>query len=202
MQIGSTADTTTALQNGGTIKSPSQQGQLGINDFFTLMAAQLQNQDPSNPTDTTQYMGQMAQFSTLEQLTNISNSMNFSLASSVVGKNVEYSHSNSQTGQTETGKGIVSSVDVSSSTPTCTINGNTFKVSEIKTILANDGTSTPINTSTGTQTNSTSLADAANILQLSNLMSAMQSMSNDSSNTAENTQDSQLGGSISNTPML
>lgn len=136
MQIGSTSSTTSALQNGGTIKTQSQQGQLGIDDFFTLMAAQLKNQDPSNPTDTTQYMGQMAQFSSLEQLTNISNSLNFAAASSVVGKNVEYSHSNSQTGQTETGTGLVSSVDVSGSSPTCIINGNTFKVSEITNILA------------------------------------------------------------------
>jgi len=202
MQIGSTANTTTALQNGGTIKSQSQQGQLGINDFFTLMAAQLQNQDPSNPTDTTQYMGQMAQFSTLEQLTNISNSMNFSLASSVVGKNVEYSHSNSQTGQTETGTGIVSSVDVSSSTPTCTIDGKTFKVSEIKTILASDGTSTPVNTSTGTQASTMSTEDAASILQLSNLMNAMQMMNTEDSSSSQNTQDSLFNGSVSDTPML
>jgi flagellar basal-body rod modification protein FlgD len=208
MQIGSTSSTTSALQNGGTIKTQSQQGQLGIDDFFTLMAAQLKNQDPSNPTDTTQYMGQMAQFSSLEQLTNISNSLNFAAASSVVGKNVEYSHSNSQTGQTETGTGLVSSVDVSGSSPTCIINGNTFKVSEITNILASDGTSAAVNastntgTSSGTQSTSMSLANTATELQLSNLMSAMQLMGNDSSTTAQDTQDSLFGGSVSNTPML
>jgi flagellar basal-body rod modification protein FlgD len=136
MQIGSTTSTTSALQNGGTIKSQSQQGQIGMNDFFTLMAAQLQYQDPMNPTDDSQFMGQMAQFSSLEQLTSISSSLNFSLASSVVGKNVEFSHLNYQTGQTDTGTGVVSSVDVSGSTPTCLINGNWHGISDITNILA------------------------------------------------------------------
>ena len=46
--------------------------QLGKDDFLKLLVAQLQNQDPSNPTDGTQFMGQLAQFSSLEQMTNVS----------------------------------------------------------------------------------------------------------------------------------
>ncbi len=36
----------------------------------------MQNQDPSNPTDDTQMASQLAQFSALEQMTNVANSMN------------------------------------------------------------------------------------------------------------------------------
>jgi flagellar basal-body rod modification protein FlgD len=39
--------------------------------FLTLLVAQLKNQDPLSPTDSTQFLGQLAQFSSLEQLTNI-----------------------------------------------------------------------------------------------------------------------------------
>ncbi|GAB6109231.1 flagellar hook assembly protein FlgD [Fusibacter bizertensis] len=39
--------------------------------FLKLMMVQLQNQDPLNPTDNTEYMNQMAQFSSVEQLSNI-----------------------------------------------------------------------------------------------------------------------------------
>lgn len=38
---------------------------LGQQDFLTLMTAQLQNQDPFAPMDNTEFLGQMAQFSTV-----------------------------------------------------------------------------------------------------------------------------------------
>lgn len=42
--------------------------------FLKLMMTQLQNQNPLNPTDNTEYMNQMAQFSSVEQLSNIASS--------------------------------------------------------------------------------------------------------------------------------
>jgi flagellar basal-body rod modification protein FlgD len=40
-----------------------------MNQFLTLLTTQLQNQDPTQPTDPTQFVAQLAQFSTVEQLT-------------------------------------------------------------------------------------------------------------------------------------
>ena len=39
--------------------------------FLTLLVSQLQNQDPLNPTDSTQFVSQLAQFSELEQVMGI-----------------------------------------------------------------------------------------------------------------------------------
>ena len=39
-----------------------------MNEFLQLLTAQLKNQDPSSPTDPTQFVSQLAQFSTVEQL--------------------------------------------------------------------------------------------------------------------------------------
>ncbi|TVM19794.1 flagellar hook assembly protein FlgD [Oceanidesulfovibrio indonesiensis] len=50
---------------------PVGKSELGKEDFLTLLVVQLQNQDPLNPMDDTQFTSQLAEFSSLEQLTNI-----------------------------------------------------------------------------------------------------------------------------------
>jgi flagellar basal-body rod modification protein FlgD len=46
-------------------------GNLGEQDFLTLLVNQLQHQDPLNPMDPKEFSGQLAQFSTVEQLISI-----------------------------------------------------------------------------------------------------------------------------------
>lgn len=48
---------------------------LGQDEFLTLLVAQLQNQDPLNPTDATEFTAQLAQYSQLEQLFNLNDAM-------------------------------------------------------------------------------------------------------------------------------
>jgi flagellar basal-body rod modification protein FlgD len=51
----------------GAIKAPKKT--LDQADFLALMTAQLKNQDPTKPVDNTEYVAQMAQFSTLSGVT-------------------------------------------------------------------------------------------------------------------------------------
>ncbi len=51
--------------------TPSQKKSMDQDSFLTLLVAQLTNQDPMNPMDDTEMTGQLAQFSSLEQLTKI-----------------------------------------------------------------------------------------------------------------------------------
>ena len=70
---------------------------LGKDDFLKLFVAQLQHQDPSNPMQDGDFMGQMAQFSTLEQTTNMAaanqtmaTNLGMSEALSLLGRTVTY----------------------------------------------------------------------------------------------------------------
>ncbi len=57
-------------------KTTEEKGQtLGQNDFLTLLVAQMQNQDPLNPTDSTEWTSQLAQYSQLEQSMNLNTTM-------------------------------------------------------------------------------------------------------------------------------
>jgi len=48
---------------------------MGKNDFLLLLVAQLENQDPMNPEDATEFTSQLAQFSSLEQMENANKSL-------------------------------------------------------------------------------------------------------------------------------
>jgi flagellar basal-body rod modification protein FlgD len=65
-----TAPTTPATSSSST--NPLAPDQLANEStFLKLLMAQVQNQDPMNPTDSTQFVGQLVQFSQLEQLLGI-----------------------------------------------------------------------------------------------------------------------------------
>ncbi|ARK30995.1 flagellar hook assembly protein FlgD [Halalkalibacter krulwichiae] len=78
----------------------NNQGILGKDDFLKILITQLQNQDPSNPMDDREFIAQMAQFSTLEQMTNmnqamqrfvsIQSSQNLVQHSELIGKKIQW----------------------------------------------------------------------------------------------------------------
>ena len=59
------------ISNDAANETRKKSQKLDKDAFLKLMMMQLQNQNPLNPTDNTEYMNQMAQFSSVEQLTNI-----------------------------------------------------------------------------------------------------------------------------------
>lgn len=58
--------------NLGSGQTSSTQSALGKDAFLQLMVTQMKYQDPLQPQDNTQFLAQLAQFTSLEQMTNIS----------------------------------------------------------------------------------------------------------------------------------
>ena len=63
---------------------------MGKDQFLKLFVAQLQNQDPMNPMQDSDFMGQMASFSTLEQVSNLASENARSNAIGLLGRTVTY----------------------------------------------------------------------------------------------------------------
>jgi flagellar basal-body rod modification protein FlgD len=130
----STTSTDTIGPSGPSSSSTSGTGSLNEGDFLELMMDQLKNQNPLNPADPTQYMGELASFSSLDEEMQIQSSssetasdQSASSAMSLLGQNVNYTDSNGNSGS-----GTVSAVDFTSSGPTLTVGGTSgIDLSEI-----------------------------------------------------------------------
>jgi flagellar basal-body rod modification protein FlgD len=115
----------TAAPGGGTRPAGATGPSLGKDDFLKLLVGQLKNQDPMNPTSDTDFIGQMAQFSQLEQTTNMATA-NSELAAqqtsaravSLLGRNVTYPN---DSGISTTG--VVEKVEWLGGKPTLTVGG-------------------------------------------------------------------------------
>jgi flagellar basal-body rod modification protein FlgD len=111
-------------QHASTPENPA--GQLGKNDFLKLMVAQLQAQNPLEPSNGTEYIAELAQFSQLEQTSNIAQSSASSASAQQVAQAVQLightvSYTEAATGNSVQGK--VQSVEIGSSGATLTIEG-------------------------------------------------------------------------------
>ncbi|WP_346913561.1 flagellar hook capping FlgD N-terminal domain-containing protein [Clostridium sp.] len=71
-------------ENGTPIVKPG--AELDKNSFFKILAAELSNQDPTQAQDTTAYISQLAQFTTLEQMSSLNSTMTLSSAQGLTGK--------------------------------------------------------------------------------------------------------------------
>lgn len=103
----------------------ASKNQLGKDAFLKLLTTQLQHQDPLNPMEDSEFMGQMAQFSTLEQITNMAgantamaDNLAFSKSVSLIGRTVSYLDADKQP---QTGK--VDRVTTTDGKPALTVGG-------------------------------------------------------------------------------
>jgi flagellar basal-body rod modification protein FlgD len=80
------AQGTSAVPSKVEARKPKQE--LGQEDFMKLLVAQMQNQDPLNPMNDQEMIGQMAQFSLLEQMEALNQSFLSAQALQLIGKTV------------------------------------------------------------------------------------------------------------------
>ena len=115
-----------------------QVGQLGKEDFLKLLVAQLRNQDPMKPMDDSQFLGQMAQFSSLERMQALDDQMGVLLrveqlgqANGMIGKEVEAAGG----ADGKTIKGTVDSVKIQDGDALLSIGGQSVKLQDVLSVV-------------------------------------------------------------------
>ncbi|SEN95804.1 flagellar hook assembly protein FlgD [Bradyrhizobium sp. OK095] len=127
MNVTSATDSTSQSSSSTSSTTAPLSTGVDYNTFLKLLIAEMKNQDPTNPMDTSQYMSQFAQMSSVEQamqtntkLDSLLSSQSLSQADGLIGKTVSFTDS---TGATFSGK--VTSISINSDGSVATLEDGT-----------------------------------------------------------------------------
>lgn len=118
-------------------KSKEKKAGYSKDTFLQLLVAEVQNQDPLEPTSNTEWISQYATFSELEAMNNMSSSFDLSRASSLVGKTVVI-NTTSETGKTTTVQGKVDYVTYEGGQAYLSINGSLYSMDDLHDVVDTD----------------------------------------------------------------
>ena len=111
---------------------------LGQNEFLKLLVTQMRNQDPMQPVSDTEFIAQMAQFSSLEQtktmsadITKLRQGNDFLQATNLLGKEVRL-----LTGDLEFTKGIVTDLNVKDGEARIIVGNKTYTLDQVNSVTA------------------------------------------------------------------
>ncbi|MDE6607763.1 MAG: flagellar hook capping protein [Lachnospiraceae bacterium] len=133
------------VENGKIVESQSQQSiekslkeksgsSLDKEAFLQLLVAQMKYQDPLEPTSNTEYISQFATFSELEQMQNMSASMDLYRASGLVGKTV-YVKTTDSAGNPGYAAGKVDSIYYEGGKAYLSINEKLYSLDDLDTVV-------------------------------------------------------------------
>jgi flagellar basal-body rod modification protein FlgD len=144
--------------------STSSSSSLDKDAFLQLLVTQMQYQDPLEPTDNTEYMSQLAQFSELEAMNNMSTSFSNSQALGLVGQYVIL-NTTTASGTATQEAGLVQYVTIKDNQALLYVNDKYYTMDEFDSVVdwdyveylnsqsTDEAASTDTNTSGGADTN-------------------------------------------------
>ncbi|MDR3304224.1 MAG: flagellar hook assembly protein FlgD [Treponema sp.] len=121
--------------NASVNQGKNPQKQLGKDDFLKILITQLSYQDPTAPMEDKEFIAQMAQFSTLDQMTSMASDFSRlasmlagNEATAALGKNVELVHGDTVT------QGVVKAITKDES-PQILVNGQYYQWNQVTKVF-------------------------------------------------------------------
>lgn len=106
--------------------------------FLTLLVAEMQNQDPLEPTSNTEWVSQYATFTQVEQMTEMGESMDLLRANSMIGKEVVMKVTSESTGETSYKRGVVDYVTVEDGEALLVIDEEKYSISDLDSVASEE----------------------------------------------------------------
>lgn len=106
--------------------------------FLTLLVAEMQNQDPLEPTSNTEWVSQYATFTQVQKMGEMAEAIDVLRANNLIGKEVIMKTTSEKTGDVNYTQGTVDYVEMEEGKPLLVINGNKFSMSDLDTIVSSD----------------------------------------------------------------
>jgi len=128
------ATSTSSISKAISASEKESGGSLDKDAFLKLLVTQMQYQDPLEPTDNTEYVSQLATFSTLEEMQNMSSAMDKQSASGLVGQYVYLETTDSSTGATKTIEGTVDYVSFSGNKTYLSVDGTLYNYEDLVSV--------------------------------------------------------------------
>jgi len=125
-------------QNATSATKQKSGNNLDKEDFLNLLVAEMQYQDPLEPSTNTDYVAQLATFSQVEASENMVHAMEGSEANALVGKEVIMQVTSSATGDTNFISGPVDYVQREGSNVYLSINGNLYNLDDLYSVMDSD----------------------------------------------------------------
>lgn len=128
------------VQSPRSIKDAPQRvpnNDIGKNEFLQLLVAQMANQDPLSPASDNEFIAQMAQFSTLEQMQNLNQSYDIQKAQTLMGEYVvgEIPATQSTNGRPVPVAGLVEAMAIEKGGVYLKIGGNKLPLSGVTGVM-------------------------------------------------------------------
>ncbi|RCX15517.1 flagellar hook capping protein [Anaerobacterium chartisolvens] len=109
-------------------------GELGKSDFLNLLVTQLRYQDPLNPVEDKEFIAQMAQFTSLEQMQNMNSTLTQAQGFSLIGKTVTATVTDETTKAISTVEGSVTGVKMISGKVYVVVNERDVPIENISNV--------------------------------------------------------------------
>ena len=126
------------VENVTSSSNTQKSNELGYDQFLQILCAEMQYQDPLNPTSNTDYIAQMATFTQVESMLNMQNTMTSSQANDLVGKYVIMKVTSSTTGEVSYAAGNVDYVLHQNGKTFLSIDDNLYNIEDLDTVADPD----------------------------------------------------------------
>jgi len=121
-----------------TSKSGKNKNTVDSDMFLTLLVAEMQNQDPLEPTSNTEWVSQYATFTQVQKMGEMAEAVDVLRANELIGKEVIMKTTSESTGEVNYTQGIVDFVEIENGKPLLVIDDGKYSISDLDTVVSDE----------------------------------------------------------------